>query len=114
MKKAVLILLGIALLVVGIGVRYVVDSDPDIDMLNEYLVMFGGVEISPKLVGKLLDGEMNLMGYTVTVDDLLEMTDTADADQLRFFLRLYASSTLMAIAGGVLTVLGLALPKRSA
>lgn len=107
MKKIAIIcmIIGIVLLLGGVGCRLAVDLNKDVKEVNESLNFFLGEKLSPSLVSKVMNGEMKIFGETITLDDILDMSDDADVTKLKVGLKLYASSTLMIICGGVLTVL---------
>lgn len=109
MKKIAIVglVIGLVLLIAGIGIRVGVDSKDEVRDANQALTFLLGEKLSPSLVSKIMNGEMKVFGETISLDDILEMADNADAQKLRTGLKLYAYSPLMTIIGGVLTVLSL-------
>lgn len=111
MKKISIIclILGAVLLIGGIGVRLAVDNNENTKELNEIATFFAGEGISPSLVSKLINGEVEVWGQTVTLNDLLEMSDDEDVAELVTVLKLYAVSPIITICGAVILLLGVVL-----
>ena len=111
MKKIsiVCLILGSILLIGGIGVRLAVDNNQNTKDLNEIATFFVGEGISPSLISNLMNGEVKVFGQTVTLDDLLEMSDDEDVAQLVTVLKLYAVSPIITICGAVILLIGVAL-----
>lgn len=111
MKKIsiVCLILGAILLLGGIGVRLAVDNNENAKELNEVATFFAGEGITPSLVSKLMNGEVKVFGQSVTLDDLLEMSDNEDVAELITVLKLYAVSPIITICGAVILLLGVVL-----
>jgi hypothetical protein len=111
MKKIsiVCLILGAILLLGGIGVRLAVDNNENAKELNEVATFFAGEGITPSLVSKLMNGEVKVFGQSVTLDDLLEMSDNEDVAELVTVLKLYAVSPIITICGAVILLLGVVL-----
>ena len=111
MKKIsiVCLILGAILLIGGIGVRLAVDNNENAKELNEVATFFAGEGITPSLVSKLMNGEVKVFGQSVTLDDLLEMSDNEDVAELVTVLKLYAVSPIITICGVVILLLGVVL-----
>ena len=111
MKKIsiICIILGAVLLIGGIGVRLAVDNNQNTKELNEIATFFAGEGISPAFVSKLINGEVEVWGQTVTLNDLLEMSDDEDVAQLVTVLKLYAVSPIITICGAVILLVGICL-----
>ena len=111
MKKIsiVCLILGAILLIGGIGVRLAVDNNQNTKDLNEIATFFVGEGISPSLISKLMNGEVKVWGQTVTLNDLLEMSDDEDIAQLVTVLKLYAFSPIITICGAVILLVGICL-----
>ena len=88
MKKIsiVCLIFGAILLIRGIGVRLAVDNNQNTKDLNEIATFFVGEGISPSLISKLMNGEVKVFGQSVTLDDLLEMSDNEDVAELESIL----------------------------
>ena len=111
MKKIsiVCLILGVILLIGGIGGRLAVDNNQNTKDLNEIATFFVGEGISPSLISKLMNGEVKVFGQSVTLDDLLEMSDNEDVAELVTVLKLYAVSPIITICGAVILLIGVAL-----
>ena len=111
MKKIsiVCLILGAILLIGGIGVRLAVDNNQNTKDLNEIATFFVSEGISPSLISKLMNGEVKVFGQTVTLNDLLEMSDDEDVAQLVTVLKLYAVSPIITICGAVILFVGICL-----
>ena len=111
MKKIsiVCLILGAILLIGGIGVRLAVDNNENAKELNEVATFFAGEGITPSLVSKLMNGEVKVFGQSVTLDDLLEMSDNEDVAEIVTVLKLYAVSPIITICGAVILLLGVVL-----
>ena len=110
--KALCIILGIILIVGGVGIRLAVDTNEDVREASEMLQEMGMEKISPSLVKELMKDGVNTGFYTLTLDDILSTMDADEAAQIKTGLTLYSNSTLIAIIGAVLVVIGIAIPKR--
>ena len=111
MKKIsiVCLILGAILLIGGIGIRLAVDNNQNTKDVNEVATFFAGEGISPAFISKLMNGEVKVFGQTVTLNDLLEMSDDEDVAQLVTVLKLYAVSPIITICGAVILLIGVAL-----
>lgn len=111
MKRSsfICLILGIILLLGGIGVRLAVDNNKSTKEFNEISTFFVGEEISPSFVSKLMNGKVKVWGETVTLNDLLEMSDDEDIGQLVTALKLYAFSPFITVCGGIILLVGICL-----
>ena len=111
MKKISIIclILGAILLIGGIGVRLAVDNNQNTKDLNEVATFFAGEGISPAFISKLMNGEVKVWGQTVTLNDLLEMSDDEDVTKLVTVLKLYAVSPIITICGAIILLVGICL-----
>ena len=111
MKKIsiVCLILGVILLIGGIGVRLAVDNNQNTKDLNEIATFFVGEGRSPSLISKLMNGEVQVFGQSVTLNDLLEMSDDEDVAQLVTILKWYAFTPLITICGAVVLLVGICL-----
>lgn len=111
MKKfgVFLLIIGLLLLVVGIGGRYVVENHEKIKEVNAYLTVFGQDELTPEFVQTLLDGELEVLGRTITAEDIVQEFAAEDADLIMAGAWVYSRTPLITKIGLIVAGLGLLL-----
>jgi hypothetical protein len=111
MKKfgVFLLIIGLLLLVVGIGGRYVVENHEKIKEVNAYLTVFGQDELTPEFVQTLLDGELEVLGRTITAEDVVKEFAAEDADLIMAGAWVYSRTPLITKIGLIVAGVGLLL-----
>ena len=111
MKKfgVFLLIIGLLLLVVGIGGRYVVENHEKIKEVNAYLTVFGQDELTPEFVQTLLDGELEVLGRTITAEDIVQEFAAEDADLIMAGAWVYSRTPLITKIGLIVAGVGLLL-----
>ena len=111
MKKfgVFLFIIGLLLLVVGIGGRYVVENHEKIKEVNAYLTVFGQDELTPEFVQTLLDGELEVLGRTITAEDVVQEFAAEDADMIMASAWVYSRTPLITKIGLIVAGVGLLL-----
>lgn len=111
MKKfgVFLLIIGLLLLVVGIGGRYVVENHEQIKEVNAYLTVFGQDELTPEFVQTLLDGELEVLGRTITAEDIVQEFAAEDADLIMAGAWVYSRTPLITKIGLIVAGVGLLL-----
>ena len=111
--KAFLVFLALLLLLVGIGVRVLVDNEPDIYTLDGHAAELGIERVDPGIVSALLGKGIRIDdAEPVTLDDLLEGTDEEEAIVAKVIYTLYAYSTWIIVLGAFLLIYGATLRRR--
>ena len=111
MKKfgVFLLIIGLLLLVIGIGGRYVVENHEKIKEVNAYLTVFGQDELTPEFVQTLLDGELEVLGRTITAEDIVQEFAAEDADLIMAGAWVYSRTPLITKIGLIVAGVGLLL-----
>ena len=111
--KAFLIFLALLLLLVGIGIRVLVDNEPDIYTLDGHAAELGIERVDPGIVSALLGKGIRIDDTDpVTLDDLLEGTDEEETIVAKVIYTLYAYSTWIIVLGAFLLIYGATIRKR--
>ncbi|MBP3650825.1 MAG: hypothetical protein J6K73_13710 [Clostridia bacterium] len=111
--KAFLVFLALLLLLVGIGIRVLVDSEPDIYTLDGHAAELGIERVDPGIVSALLGKGIRIDdAEPITLDDLLEGTDEEEAIVAKVIYTLYAYSTWIIVLGAFLLIYGATLRRR--
>ena len=111
--KAFLVFLSLLLLLVGIGIRVLVDSEPDIYTLDGHAAELGIERVDPGVVSALLGKGIRINdAEPVTLDDLLEGIDEGEAIVAKVLYTLYAHSTWIIILGAFLLIYGATMRRR--
>lgn len=109
----ILIFLSLLLLLVGIGIRSLVDSEPDIYTLDGHAAELGIERVDPGIVSALLGKGIRIDdAEPVTLDDLLEGTDEEETIVAKVIYTLYAYSTWIIVLGAFLLIYGATLRRR--
>lgn len=111
--RGLLIFLSLLLLLVGIGIRVLVDNEPDIYTLDGHAAELGIERVDPGIVSALLGMGIRIDDADpVTLDDLLEGTYEEEAIIAKVIYTLYAYSTWIIILGAFLLIYGATLRRR--
>ena len=111
--KAFLVFLSLLLLLVGIGIRVLVDNEPDIYTLDGHAAELGIERVDPGIVSALLGKGIRIDdAEPITLDDLLEGIDEEEAIVAKVIYTLYAYSTWIIILGAFLLIYGATLRRR--
>ena len=111
--RGLLIFLSLLLLLVGIGVRSLVDSEPDIYTLDGHAAELGIERVDPGIVSALLGKGIRINDTDpVTLDDLLEGIDEEEAFVVKVLYTLYAYSTWIIVLGAFLLIYGATMRRR--
>ena len=111
--RGILIFLSLLLLLVGIGIRVLVDNEPDIYTLDGHAAELGIERVDPGIVSALLGKGIRIDDADpVTLDDLLEGTDEEEAIVAKVICTLYAYSTWIILLGAFLLIYGATLRRR--
>lgn len=111
--KAFLVFLALLLLLVGIGIRVLVDNEPDIYTLDGHSAELGIERVDPGIVSALLGKGISINdAEPVTLDDLLEDTDEEETIVAKVIYTLYAYSTWIIILGAFLLIYGATMRRR--
>ena len=111
--RGILIFLSLLLLLVGIGIRVLVDSEPDIYILDGHAAELGIERVDPGIISALLGKGIRIDdAEPITLDDLLEGTDEEEAIVAKVIYTLYAYSTWIIILGAFLLIYGATLRRR--
>ena len=111
--RGILIFLSLLLLLVGIGVRVLVDNEPDIYTLDGHAAELGIERVDPGIVSALLGKGIRIDDADpVTLDDLLEGIDEEEAIVAKVICTLYAYSTWIIVLGAFLLIYGATLRRR--
>lgn len=111
--KAFLVFLSLLLLLVGIGIRVLVDSEPNIYTLDGHAAELGIERVDPGIVSALLGKGISINDADpVTLDDLLEGTDEEETIVAKVIYTLYAYSTWIILLGAFLLIYGATLRRR--
>lgn len=111
--KAFLVFLSLLLLLVGIGIRVLVDNEPDIYTLDGHAAELGIERVDPGIVSALLGKGIRIDDADpVTLDDLLEGTDEEEIIVAKVIYTLYAYSTWIIILGAFLLIYGATMRRR--
>ncbi len=111
--RGILIFLSLLLLLVGIGVRVLGDTEPDIYTLDGHATELGIEKINPSIVSALLGKGIRIDDADpVTLDDLLEGMDEEEAIVAQVLYRLYAYSTWIILLGAFLLIYGATMRRR--
>ena len=111
--RGILIFLSLLLLLVGIGIRVLVDNEPDIYTLNGHAAELGIERVDPGIVSALLGKGIRIDDADpVTLDDLLEGIDEEEAIVAKVICTLYAYSTWIILLGAFLLIYGATMRRR--
>ena len=111
--KAFLIFLSLLLLLVGIGIRVLVDNESDIYTLDGHAAELGIERVDPGIVSALLGKGIRIDdAEPVTLDDLLEGTDEEEIIVAKVIYTLYAYSTWIIVLGAFLLIYGATMRKQ--
>ena len=111
--KAFLVFLSLLLLLVGIGIRVLVDNEPDIYTLDGHAAELGIERVDPGIVSALLGKGIRIDDADpVTLDDLLEGTDEDETIVAKVIYTLYAYSTWIIVLGAFLLIYGVTMRRR--
>ena len=111
--RDLLIFLSLLLLLAGIGIRVLVDNEPDIYTLDGHAAELGIERVDPGIVSALLGKGIRIDdAESITLDDLLEGTDEEEAIVAKVIYTLYAYSTWIIILGAFLLIYGATLRRR--
>ena len=111
--RGLLIFLSLLLLLVGIGIRVLVDSEPDIYTLDGHAAELGIERVDPGIVSALLGKGIRIDDADpVTLDDLLEGIDEEEVFVVKVLYTLYAYSTWIIVLGAFLLIYGATLRRR--
>ena len=105
--RGILIFLSLLLLLVGIGIRVLVDNEPDIYTLDGHAAELGIERVDPGIVSALLGKGIRIDdAEPITLDDLLVGTDEEEAIVAKVLYTLYAYSTWIIVLGSFLLIYG--------
>lgn len=111
--RGILIFLSLLLLLVGIGIRVLVDNEPDIYTLNGHAAELGIERVDPSFVSALLGKGIRIDdAEPITLDDLLEGIDEEEAFVVKVLYTLYAYSTWIIVLGAFLLIYGVTMRRR--
>ena len=111
--RGLLIFLSLLLLLVGIGVRVLVDNEPDGYTLDGHAAELGIERVDPGIVSALLGKGISINDADpVTLDDLLEGIDEEEAIVAKVICTLYAYSTWIILLGAFLLIYGATMRRR--
>ena len=111
--RGLLIFLSLLLLLVGIGLRVLVDNEPDIYTLDGHAAELGIERVDPGIVSALLGKGIRIDdAEPITLDDLLEGTDEEEAIVVTVLYTLYAYSTWIIVLGASMLIYGATLRRR--
>ena len=111
--RGLLIFLSLLLLLVGIGIRVLVDNEPDIYTLDGHAAELGIERVDPGIVSALLGKGIRIDDADpVTLDDLLEGIDEEEAIVAKVIYTLYAYSTWIIVLGSFLLIYGATMRRR--
>lgn len=111
--RGLLIFLSLLLLLVGIGVRVLVDNEPVMYTLKGQSAELGIERIDPGIVSALLGKGIHIDDTDpVTLDDLLEGIDEEEAFVVKVLYTLYAYSTWIIVLGLFLLIYGATMRRR--
>ena len=102
--SVVCIVLGVALLVTGVGMRLLVEGNEEVRAFSEQLERQTGERIRPALAARLLRETFEIEGRQTSLDELLAEESEDFAFFAKALVRLYANANLFAIAGAALLI----------
>lgn len=111
--RGILIFLSLLLLLVGIGIRVLVDNEPVMYTPKGQSAELGIERVDPGIVSALLGKGINTNdAEPVTLDDLLEGIDEGEAIVAKVMYILYAYSTWIIVLGAFLLIYGATMRRR--
>lgn len=102
--SVVCIVLGVALLVTGVGMRLLVEGNDEVQEFGKQLEMQTGERIRPALAARLLRETFEIEGRQTSLDELLAEESEDFAIFVKVLVTLYANANLFAITGAALLI----------
>lgn len=112
--SVVCVVLGMILLIMGVGMRLMVESNEEVQELSKQIEIHMGERVRPALAGRLLRGEYEAEGHRISLDELLAEEAEDYATFAKVLVILYANANLLAIAGAALLIAAILAKRQTA